>query len=100
MSGALGDSGDTELFVEERGTGFPLLVLHGGPGLDHTMFGDRLDPLGDACRLLFVDQRGQGRSGPSDPGTWTLARMAADVSALAKALGLERYAVLGHSFGA
>jgi proline iminopeptidase len=92
--------GDTELFVEERGSGLPLLVLHGGPGLDHTMFGDKLDPLGDACRLLLVDQRGQGRSGESDPATWTLERMAADVSALARSLELDRYAVLGHSFGA
>ncbi|MCW2989790.1 MAG: hypothetical protein JWM73_384 [Solirubrobacterales bacterium] len=100
MSGTLVDIGDTQLFVDERGQGLPLFVLHGGPGLDHTMFGDLLDPLGDACRLLFVDQRGQGRSGPSDPGTWTLSRMAADVSALAAALELDRYAVLGHSFGA
>lgn len=92
--------GDTELFVEERGSGLPLLVLHGGPGLDHTMFGDKLDPLGDACRLLLVDQRGQGRSGESDPATWTLERMAADISALARSLELDRYAVLGHSFGA
>jgi proline iminopeptidase len=64
------------------------------------MFGDLLDPLTDACRLLFVDQRGQGRSGPSERATWTLAQMAADVTALAAALGLDRYAVLGHSFGA
>src|SRR3954452_18170407 len=95
------DVGDTRLYVEERGTGsLPLVVLHGGPGLDHTMFGSYLDALGDACRLLLVDQRAQGRSEASDPRTWTLAQMAADVSALAAALHLERYAVLGHSFGA
>src|SRR4051794_40350719 len=95
------DVGDTRLYVEERGAGsLPLIVLHGGPGLDHTMFGAYLDALGDACRLLLVDQRAQGRSEASDPRTWTLAQMAADVSALAAALHLERYAVLGHSFGA
>src|SRR3954447_2021282 len=95
------DVGDTRLYVEERGTGsLPLVVLHGGPGLDHTMFGSYLDALGDACRLLLVDQRAQGRSEASDPKTWTIAQMAADVTALAGALSLERYAVLGHSFGA
>jgi proline iminopeptidase len=100
MSGMTVDIGDTQLFVDQRGAGLPLLVLHGGPGLDHTMFGAYLDPLADRCRLLLVDQRAQGRSGPSDPGTWTIAQMAADVSALARALELDRYVVLGHSFGA
>jgi proline iminopeptidase len=95
------DVGDTRLHVTERGSGdLPLFVLHGGPGLDHTMFGSYLDPLGDVCRLLLVDERGGGRSEPSPPETWTLAHHAADVDALADALELDRYAVLGHSFGA
>jgi proline-specific peptidase len=92
---------DTRLNVEERGSGgLPLFVLHGGPGLDHTMFGGYLDALGDVARLLFVDQRSQGRSDPAPPETWTLPRMAQDVEALARELELERYAVLGHSYGA
>ncbi|MFN2544094.1 MAG: alpha/beta fold hydrolase [Actinomycetota bacterium] len=74
--------------------------MHGGPGLDHHMFGDYLDALTDAHRLILVDQRAQGRSDPAPPDTWTLGRMAADVSSLAEALGLGRYAVLGHSYGA
>src|ERR687884_2116947 len=95
------DVGDTRLHVEERGAGdLALIALHGGPGLDHTMFGDWLNPLGEACRLLLVDERGQGRSEPAPPETWTLEQHARDVDALATALGLERYAVLGHSFGA
>jgi proline iminopeptidase len=95
------DVGDTRLHVEERGGGdLALIALHGGPGLDHTMFGDWLDPLGDACRLLLVDERSQGRSEPSPPETWTLEQHARDVDALATALGLDRYVVLGHSFGA
>jgi proline iminopeptidase len=89
------------LFVLEQGDGpLPLFVLHGGPGCDHTMFGDHLDELTDTCRLLFVDQRAQGRSDPAPPETWTLNEMAADVERLANTLGLERYGVLGHSFGA
>jgi proline iminopeptidase len=64
------------------------------------MFGNYLDGLSDTCRLLFVDQRSQGRSKPADPQTWTLEQMAADVAALAETLELDRYAVLGHSFGA
>jgi proline iminopeptidase len=101
VDGRLVGAGDTSLFVLERGDGpMPLFVLHGGPGLDHTLFGGHLDGLSDTCRLLFVDQRSQGRSQPADPKTWTLAQMAADIEALAETLQLERYAVLGHSFGA
>jgi proline iminopeptidase len=93
--------GDTRLWVEERGGGFALLVLHGGPGLDHHEFADYLDPLVPlGVRLLLVDQRAQGRSDPAPPDTWTPAQMAADVTGLARALELDRYAVLGHSFGA
>jgi proline iminopeptidase len=94
---------DTHLFIVERGDAdaLPLFVLHGGPGLDHTMFGDYLDPLGARYRLVFVDGRGQGRSDrDSSPASWTLEQHASDVSAVAAALGVEDYAVLGHSYGA
>lgn len=92
--------GDTELYVVERGNGYPILVLHGGPGLDHHAFGDYLDPLCDEFRLVLVDQRGQGRSGPAPAETWTLGHMAADIDVLAEAMGLGSWAVLGHSYGA
>lgn len=81
-------------------TGYPLIVLHGGPGLDHTMFRPWFDRLGDTFLVVYVDLRGQGRSERVDPSTLTLSRYARDVSALAKILGLERYALLGHSYGA
>jgi proline iminopeptidase len=90
------------LFVEELGerNATPLIVLHGGPGLDHSMFRPYLDPLADEYRLLYVDERGQGRSDRVDPTTLTLEVFAHDVDLLAQALGLERFALLGHSFGA
>ena len=88
------------LFVHELGDGFPLIVLHGGPGLDHSMFRPYLDPLGDEFRLLYVDERGQGRSERVDPETLSLEVFARDVDLLAEALGLDRFALLGHSFGA
>ncbi len=92
---------DTRLHVVTRGTGpVPLLVLHGGPGLDHTEFGTWLDALGDVATLHLVDQRGQGRSDRVDPATLSVGRFAQDVTALARALDLDRYVVLGHSYGA
>src|SRR3954468_15263661 len=88
------------LNVEEAGSGFPLIVLHGGPGMDHTMFRPYLDPLGDDFRVVYVDERGQGRSDRVDPATLSLEVFARDVDLLAEALGLEHFALLGHSFGA
>jgi proline-specific peptidase len=79
---------------------YPLIVLHGGPGLDHTEMHPWLDGLSDVFHLIYVDERGQGRSQLVDPSTLSLQGFADDVSALAAALGLARYAVLGHSFGA
>jgi len=92
--------GDTRLFVAERGSGYPLIVIHGGPGLDHHMFGDYLDALCDQFRLILVDQRAQGRSDMCDESTWTLSQMAKDIMLLANAMDLKKYAVLGHSYGA
>jgi pimeloyl-ACP methyl ester carboxylesterase len=94
----LSDGGS--LFVQELGSGFPLIVLHGGPGMDHTMFRPYLDPLAEDFRVLYADQRGQGRSERVDPATLTLEVFARDIDLLAEALGLDEYAVLGHSFGA
>jgi proline iminopeptidase len=100
-AGRMVDIGDCELYVSVLGEGLPLLILHGGPGLDHHGFGDYLDPLaGDGYQLVFVDERASGRSSRPDSATWTLSQMAADVPALARAMGLRRYAVLGHSYGA
>jgi proline iminopeptidase len=88
------------LNVEEVGEGFPLLVLHGGPGMDHTMFRPFLDPLGEDFRVLYVDERGQGLSDRVDPQTLSLEVFARDVDVVAEALALDHFALLGHSFGA
>lgn len=89
------------IFVKPVGAegGYPLFVLHGGPGLDHTEMSPWLDSLGDTFRLLYIDLRGNGRSQRVDPATLSLTRFALDVTKLAEALNLRQYAVLGHSFG-
>ena len=93
----------TRLFADLRGPEQlpPLIVLHGGPGLDHHEFGTYLDPLTDTVRLVLLDMRAQGESDRDAPEeTWTLSQMAADVGGVARALGARRYAVFGHSYGA
>jgi proline iminopeptidase len=92
--------GDVELWVHERGTGRPLVVLHGGPGLDGSVWFPGLDPLADeGWRILAPDHRGNGRSDAGDPVRWTVPQMADDVEALIRALELDRAVVMGWSFG-
>jgi len=77
----------------------PLFLLHGGPGFDHTEMHPWLDALSDTFYLLYIDLRGHGRSQRVDPATATLDVFANDITAMASEMGLESYAVLGHSFG-
>jgi proline iminopeptidase len=94
------DVGDIELHVREEGAGRPLVLLHGGPGLDGSVFFPEIAALaGDGVRLLAVDHRANGRSDAGDPALWTVPQMADDVEAVIAALGLERPIVMGHSFG-
>jgi proline iminopeptidase len=100
-AGRLVDIGGVRLHVVERGrTGFPLVCLHGGPGVDHLTFADYLDGLAPEVRVVLVDLRGHGRSDDGPAGSLVLPQLAADVAALADALELGQYAVLGHSWGA
>src|ERR671935_301485 len=83
------------------GSGYPLMLLHGGPGLDHHEFRPWLDPLaGMGFRLLYVDERGQGKSPRVDPSELSIKVFSHDIDRLARALDLGAFAVLGHSFGA
>jgi pimeloyl-ACP methyl ester carboxylesterase len=92
--------GDIELHVREEGAGRPLVLLHGGPGLDGSVFFPEIAALaGDGVRLLAVDHRANGRSDAGDPARWTVPQMADDVEAVIRELGLQRPIVMGHSFG-
>jgi proline-specific peptidase len=87
--------------VVEHGAGHPLLLLHAGPGLDHHEFRPWLDPLGgQGFRLLYIDMRGHGASPRVDPQTLSLRVFARDVDRIARALDLDEWSLLGHSFGA
>jgi pimeloyl-ACP methyl ester carboxylesterase len=92
--------GDVELHVHELGEGRPLLALHGGPGLDGSIWFPGLEPLAsEGWWILAPDHRGNGRSDAGDPERWTVPQMADDVEAIISSLGLERAVVMGWSFG-
>src|SRR5215469_10928196 len=82
--------------MHERPT---VLLLHGGPGFDHSMFKPAFAPLADVAQLIMLDHRGNGRSEHGDPRLWTLAQWGDDVKAFCAVLGIEKPIVLGYSFG-
>lgn len=89
---------DASLFVDVVGHGPPLLLMHGGPGADHWTMRP-LRRLSDRFTLVFYDHRCNGRSVGAPVETMTFDNLTADADALREALGFERWAVLGHSFG-
>lgn len=89
---------DVSLFVEVIGRGYPLVLMHGGPGLDYTTLLP-LKPLADQFTLVFYDHRCNGRSDGAEVSSMTFENLTADADALRHALGFEHWAVLGHSFG-
>ncbi|NJD20773.1 MAG: alpha/beta fold hydrolase [Gemmatimonadetes bacterium] len=92
--------GGPRLFVHAEGDGPPVLVVHGGPVLDHGYMVAPLRPLADGHRLIFFDQRLSGRSdGTVDSASVRLDTLVADMEGIRSALGLERIHVLGHSWG-
>jgi proline iminopeptidase len=88
------------IYYVEFGKGPPLVVLHGGPGADHTYFLPWLLPLARTHRLIFIDERGSGRSERlQDPSKYTVEGDVEDIEAVRVALGLGKISLLGHSCG-
>lgn len=87
--------------VAGKPDGVPLVFLHGGPGEGSQTFQAVGGPaLEKTQRVVYLDQRGSGRSErPKDARFYSIPILVEDVEALRKALGVERIALLGHSFG-
>src|SRR5262245_13797624 len=76
-----------------------VVLLHGGPGADHTVFKPEFDALTDVAQVVYLDQRGSGRSDRGEPADWSWTRWADDVAEFCRAVGLDRVVLLGTSSG-
>ncbi len=76
-----------------------LLLLHGGPGFDHSLFKPAFAEMAALTQVVYLDLRGHGRSDSGAPDEWSLDQWAQDVRSFCEALSIEAPIVLGHSFG-
>jgi proline iminopeptidase len=76
-----------------------LLMLHGGPGADHSIYRPAYSALADIALIVYLDHRGNGRSEDGPRESWNLAQWGDDVRAFCDALGIVDPIVLGASFG-
>jgi pimeloyl-ACP methyl ester carboxylesterase len=105
-------AGDVRLFFDVDGPKFEppreggaerptVVLLHTGPGGDHSLFKDAVRPaLAEVAQVVYLDLRGQGRSDRSVPASWNLATWRQDLGAFLDALEIERPALLGVAIGA
>lgn len=93
---------DLDLAWYEAGAGPTVVWLNGGPGDDHQYLRPVAAPLTSHLRCVLYDQRGCGRSllAREDEETVSVPHFIADLDALRQALGQEKVALVGHSWGA
>jgi proline iminopeptidase len=94
------DSQGALIYYQVMGRGSPLVVVHGGPGASHDYFLPYLLPLIRSNKLVFIDERGSGKSSKlENPKQYTVANMVEDIEAVRQTLDLGKISLLGHSFG-
>ncbi len=88
---------DIELFYQEKGTGYPLLLLHGN-GENHEYFKAQMDYFSAFYRTIAIDTRGHGDS-PRGSAPFTISQFADDLYAFMGLHGIEKANILGFSDG-
>jgi proline iminopeptidase len=90
----------TQIFIKTIGEGEPILIVHGGPGLNHEYFLPHLLPLAKKHKLIFYDQRSSGKSHLSVKANMNFATFAADIEAIRVLFNIEKLNIMCHSWGA
>lgn len=90
----------TKLWCHVIGSGETIVIVHGGPGMEHTYFLPQLYSLALKYRLVFYDQRGSGRSPVEvDPASMTMDQFVEDLDSIRSYFKLDKMNLMGHSFG-
>jgi len=93
-------SDSVDLYVTVKGNGTPCLYIHGGPGSGswwlEKFSGEMLER---HLQMIYLDQRGVGRSTSPKSGNYATDRMVKDFEEIRTALGIKKWLIMGHSFG-
>lgn len=76
-----------------------LLLLHGGPGFDHSGFKPVFSEMADSVQVVYLDLRGHGRSDAGPSEKWSLEQWASDIHSFCEVLSIDSPVVMGHSMG-
>jgi pimeloyl-ACP methyl ester carboxylesterase len=87
-------AGDREMVARPT-----LILLHGGPGADHSFFKPEFSAMAEAAQVVYLDLRGSGRSDHGDPGLWTWDQWADDIAGFCRVLDIEAPVLVGTSCG-
>jgi proline iminopeptidase len=90
----------TSLFLSIKGKGETIVVIHGGPGLNHSYFRPHLNALEKKFRVVYYDQRACGQSATPSPDSITIRFLVEDLEGIRKELKVEKLNLLAHSWGA
>jgi proline iminopeptidase len=93
------DVGGCRLYCETEGAGQPLVLINGGPGGTHHDFHPDFGRAAEFAEVIYYDQRGCGRSDYARGSGYTVAQAVDDLDQLRAALKVERWVVLGWSYG-
>ncbi|WP_158655342.1 alpha/beta fold hydrolase [Flavivirga eckloniae] len=94
-------SEDNIIHYTTYGKGEPILIINGGPGMNSEGFKHLAKIIGKTNKAIIYDQRGTGQSKMSEINTSTITMdlMVEDIEAIRNHLKLDKWIILGHSFG-
>ena len=93
------DINGTQLYIKTIGRGEPIIVVHGGPGLNHTYIDPHLNRLSKSFQVVFYDQRASGRSAIPSSDSISLDMFARDIEGIRNYLNKDKIYILAHSWG-
>lgn len=98
--GSYANVNGVKIWYETKGEGDPVVLIPGGPGNSHIYFTPWFDELAKSHKVIYYDAFGRGNSDrASDSAQYSFNRDVQDLEGLRKALGFNKWTVLGHSYG-